>query len=246
MSHRHFQDDLDKLNSCLIRMAGLAETAVRTAVEALTTRSRDLAYEVIDQDGGIDAAEMEIDDLTVNLLALQQPMARDLRLITIAMKISNDLERVGDHAVNIAETVIYMVQGAHFPVLPEIEEMARISTNMLSVALDSYIRGDAVMARTVIKRDDRVDELHANNFRILLTHMMEDPRRIGAGMDLLLVSGNLERIADLATNISEDVVYLVEGRSIKHRSSDRRDRENGGENGAVRQDKAAEPADPTA
>jgi len=243
VSHRHFQDDLDKLNGCLIRMAGLAETAVKTAVEALTTRSRDIAYEVIDQDGGIDAAEMEIDDLAVNLLALQQPMARDLRLITIAMKIANDLERVGDHAVNIAETVIYMVQGAHFPVLPEIEEMARISTNMLSVALDSFIRGDAVMARTVIKRDDRVDELHANNFRILLTHMMEDPRRIGAGMDLLLVSGNLERIADLATNISEDVVYLVEGRSIKHRSADRRDRENGDATNAPPSVEAAPSAD---
>jgi phosphate transport system protein len=243
VSHRHFQDDLDKLNGSLIRMAGLAETAVKTAVEALTTRSRDIAYEVIDQDGGIDAAEMEIDDLAVNLLALQQPMARDLRLITIAMKIANDLERVGDHAVNIAETVIYMVQGAHFPVLPEIEEMARISTDMLSVALDSFIRGDAVMARTVIKRDDRVDELHANNFRILLTHMMEDPRRIGAGMDLLLVSGNLERIADLATNISEDVVYLVEGRSIKHRSADRRDRENGAAFDAAESAPADLPAD---
>ncbi len=216
MTHRHFQDDLDKLKANLVTMAGLAESAVKTAIEALLERNAEKAQRVIDQDGAIDALEMEIEDSAVALLALQQPMAKDLRLITMAMRICNDLERVGDHAVNIAETVGFLLDGPLFPVLPEIEEMARIATDMLTDSLDSFVRGDCALAMDVLRRDDRVDELHDNNFRILLTHMMEDPRKIGAGMDLLLISGNVERIADLATNVSEDVVYLVEGRSIKH------------------------------
>ena len=216
MSHRHFQDDLDRLKSTLVKMAGLAEASVRTAVEALLERNERKAQQAIDSDGAIDALEIEIEDMAVQLLALQQPMARDLRLITMAMRISNDLERVGDHAVNIAEVVRYLLEGPVYPVLPEIEEMVRLALDMLTDALDAFIRADCELAREVLRRDDRVDELHDNNFRILLTHMMEDPRKIGAGMDLLLVSGNLERIADLATNVSEDVVYLVEGRSIKH------------------------------
>jgi phosphate transport system protein len=139
----------------------------------------------------------------------------------MALKISGDLERVGDHAVNIAETVAYLLEAPLFPVLPEIEEMVRLATDMLTDSLDAFVRGDPALARDVPRRDDRVDELHDNNFRILLTHMMEDPRKITAGMDLLLVSGNLERIADLATNISEEVVYLVEGRIIKHHAEQR-------------------------
>jgi phosphate transport system protein len=141
----------------------------------------------------------------------------------MAMKIGGDLERVGDHAVNIADAVKYMVKAPPFPVLPEIEEMVRLSIDMLADALNAFVRADADAARAIVKRDDRVDELHDNNFRILLTHMMEDPRRITAGMDLLLISGNLERIADLATNICEEVVYLVEGRTVKHGAGRRRD-----------------------
>lgn len=227
MTQRHFQDELDRLKAALVRMAGLAEASVRMAVEALLERSEARAREVIDNDAAIDDLEMEIDEMAVSLLALQQPMARDLRLITTAMRISNDLERVGDHAVNIAEAVGWLLEGPIFPVLPEVEEMTRIASEMLSDSLDAFVRGDPELARAVLRRDDRVDELHDNNFRILLTHMMEDPRRIGAGMDLLLISGNLERIADLATNISEDVVYLVEGRSIKHHARSREERAAG-------------------
>jgi phosphate transport system protein len=216
MSQRHLQDDLDKLNRALVQMGETAQHAVVMAVEALREGNRAKAYQVIDEDGKLDALEVEIEEMAVGLLALQQPMARDLRFITTAMKIANDLERVGDHAVNVAETVHYILEGPRFPTLPEIDEMARSATEMLSQALDAFLRGDVVLAREVLRRDDRVDEIHGNNFRILLTHIMEDPRRIGVGMDLLLVSGNLERIADLATNISEDTVYLVEGRSIKH------------------------------
>jgi phosphate transport system protein len=221
MSHRHFQDELDRLKSNLVKMAGLAEGAVRASMDALLGRDEKRAREVIQRDGEINALELEIEDMAVNLLALQQPMARDLRLITMALKISGDLERVGDHAVNIAETVTYLVEAPLFPKLPEIDEMVRLAAEMLADSLDAFVRGDSALAREVLIRDDRVDELHDNNFRILLTHMMEDPRKITAGMDMLLVSGNIERIADLATNICEEVIYLVEGRSVKHHAEEK-------------------------
>jgi phosphate transport system protein len=216
MSLRHFHSELDKLKGSLVAMAGHAERLVQMAVEALLERDTVKADLVIEGDNEVDDLELQIDDIAINLLALQQPMAKDLRLITMAMKISNDLERVGDHAVNVAEAVRYLVETPPFPVLPELEEMTRVANDMLAQSLDAFIRSDNALARRVVQMDDRVDELHENNFRILLTHMMEDPRKITAGMDLLLVSGNIERIADLATNISEDVVYMVEGRTIKH------------------------------
>ena len=221
MSQRHFQEELDRLKSSLVGMAGLAEDAVRRAVAALLARNPEAAQAVINADHQLDELEVSIDAAAINLIALQQPMARDLRLIAMSMKISSDLERVGDHAVNIAEAVQWLASAPPFPTLPEIEEMSRLATDMLGDALNAFVVGDADLARQVLRRDDRVDELHENNFRILLTHMMEEPRKITAGMDLLLVSGNLERIADLATNVSEDVVYLVEGRTIKHHSQDR-------------------------
>lgn len=213
---RHFHEELAQLKALLLDMSSLAEELVRQSVEALHERDSSKADAVILADREIDALEIEIDDACVQLLALQQPMARDLRLITMAMKISNDLERVGDHAVNIAEAVQHLSKHPPFAQFPEIEEMARLASEMLSDALDDFVRGDAQGAREVCKRDDLVDALHGSMFRILLTHMMEDPRRIGAAMSIFLVSGNLERIADLATNIAEDVVFLVEGRTIKH------------------------------
>ena len=211
-----FQEGLDDLKATLVGMAGLAEEQVSKAMRALVERSTELAAEVIEGDNAIDDLEVQVDNMAISLLALQQPMARDLRFITMAMKVSNDLERVGDHAENIADAVQYMISAPPFPVLPEVEEMVRVATNMLADSLDAFVRGDAVNAREILKRDDRVDELHENNFRILLTHMMEDPRKITAGMDLLLISGNIERIADLATNICEEVIFLVEGHSVKH------------------------------
>ena len=221
MTLRHFQEEMEHLKARLVSMSGLAEHSVRLAVESLLERDEDKAAEVIERDNAIDELELEIDDAAIKILALQQPMARDLRFIACSMKIANDLERVGDHAVNIAEALRWLLQSTPFPVLPEFEEMARISTDMLSDALNAFILSDSRKAREVVARDDRVDELHDNNFRILLTHMMEDPRKITAGMDLLLVSGNLERIADLATNVAEEVVFFVEGRSIKHHAEER-------------------------
>lgn len=215
-----FREELDELKRSVLEMAGRAEEAVRLAVEALVERDAEKAGRVISGDHTIDDIEMDIDDRVVHLLALQQPMASDLRLIMCCMRMSNDLERVGDHAVNIAEQVEHLVQLQRISVLPEINEMVKIASGMLNDALSSFTRRDSALARDVVIRDDSVDDLHRNVFRILLTQMMENPRSIGPSMDLLLVSRNIERIADLATNLAEDVVYLVEGRMIKHHAEE--------------------------
>ncbi len=219
--HRHFHDELSHVKVRLLTMSGEAEAALGLAVEALLDRDGDKAGRVIIGDRVIDSMEVEIEEQCINLLALQQPMARDLRMLTSALKIANDLERVGDHAVNIAQSAERLIQARPIAPEPEIVEMARLARDMLSDALEAFIRGDAAAGREVCLRDDKVDALHRSVFRILLTHMMEDPHMIGAGMELFLVSRNLERVADLATNIGEDVVFLVEGKSIKHHAEDR-------------------------
>lgn len=215
---RHFHEELAELKTRLLDMSSLAERLVSTAVAALLEGDMAKAESVILADREVDAIEVEIDDACIQLLALHQPMARDLRLITMTMKVANDLERVGDHAVNIARAAKALNDMPPFPKLPEVVEMTRIASEMLSDALDHFIRENAEGAREVCMRDDRVDALHGSTFRILLTHMMEDPRNIGPAMNWSLVSSNLERIADLATNIAEDVVFLVEGQTIKHGS----------------------------
>jgi phosphate transport system protein len=218
---RHFHDELAALKSLLLEMSSRAEEQVGTSVQALSLSDVALAARVIEGDHAIDDIELQIDDACIHLLALHQPMARDLRLITMIMRISNDLERIGDHATNIAEAVKDLADLPRFEVMPELDEMARHAREMLSDALDDFVRGDAVAAREVCVRDDVVDALYRSVIRILLTHMMEDPRRIGPSMHLFVIAENLERIADLATNIAEDAVYLVEGRNIKHRAEQR-------------------------
>lgn len=218
---RHFHDDLNHVKVRLLTMSGEAEAALGLAVQALLERDGAKAKEVIQGDRGIDGMEMEIEAQCIDLLALHQPMARDLRMLTSALKIANDLERVGDHAVNIAQSAERLAQARPITPEPEIIEMARLAREMLSDVLEAFIRGDAAAGREVCRRDDRVDALHRSVFRILLTHMMEDAHSISAGMELFLVSRNLERVADLATNIGEDVVFLVEGKSIKHHAEDR-------------------------
>ena len=219
-AHRHFHDELSNLKVRLLTMSGEAEAALGLAVDALLERDTVKAEHIIANDRVIDDMEMEIEAQCIHLLALQQPMARDLRMLTSALRIANDLERVGDHAVNIAQSAERMARARAIAPEPEIVEMARIAREMLSDALEAFIRGDAAAGREVCRRDDKVDGLHDSVFRILLTHMMEDPHLIGAALELFLVSRNLERVADLATNIAEDVVFLVEGKSIKHHAED--------------------------
>jgi phosphate transport system protein len=231
-AHRHFHDELSHVKVRLLTMSGEAEAALGLSVEALLERDPERAQRVIQGDRIIDSMEMEVEEMCANLLALQQPMARDLRMLLSALKISNDLERVGDHAVNIAQSAERLAQARPIAPEPEINEMARLTREMLSDALEAFIRGDAAAGREICIRDDKVDALHRSVFRILLTHMMEDPHTIGAAMELFLVSRNLERVADLATNIAEDVVFLVEGKSIKHHAEDRGEARPSGSVGA--------------
>ena len=222
-SHRHFHEELGLVKIALLTMSGEAEAALGLAVDGLLSRNGEKARQVIVADRHIDSMEVEIEEKCVSLLALQQPMARDLRMLMAAGKIANDLERVGDHAVNISQSALRLSESRPITPEPEIVEMARLARLMLSDSLEAFIRGDATAARDVCRRDDKVDALHRSVFRILLTHMMEDPHMISNGMELFLVSRNLERVADLATNIAEDVVFLVEGKSIKHHAEDRGD-----------------------
>jgi len=220
-AHRHFHDELSELKGTLLNMSGDAQAALAAAVEALLQRDGRKAEDVIASDRELDRQENEIEEKVIRLLATQQPMARDLRFLTAAMKIANDLERVGDHAVNIAQSAERLLVNRPIVPEPELVEMVRQARTMLADALDAFVRGDAQAGRAICRRDDGVDALHQSMFRILLTHMMEDPHIIGAAMDLFLVSRNLERVADLATNIAEDVVFVVEGKTIKHHAEER-------------------------
>jgi phosphate transport system protein len=214
---RHFHDQLMALNRRLLAMSEKAESLVELSVEALLSQDAGKAEAVIDADHELDAMELEIEAAALELLALQQPMARDLRFIVTTIKVTSDLERVGDHAVNIAQAALRLIsQRTNITPDPEIEDMARRARSMLSDAIDAFLRADGALGRDVCTRDDQVDALHESVFRILLTHMMADARTINPSLEYLLVSRNLERVADLATNISEDAVFLAEGKNIKH------------------------------
>ena len=219
---RHFHDQLDELKERLVRMCERAESLVDLAVEALLTRDAGKADAVIAGDRDIDQLEIEIEAMCVELLALQQPMARDLRFVISAIKASSDLERVGDHSVNIAQSALRIIQAKN-AITPDatIEEMARRSRQMLGQAIDAFVRADGGLGRAVCLMDDEVDKLNDGLMRIVVTHILEDPKTISTAIELLLVGRNLERVADLSTNIGEDAVYLAEGKQIKHHLEDR-------------------------
>lgn len=214
---RHFHEDLDRLQDRLLEMAGEAEEQVRRATDALLSRDAELAKRARKGDEPVDILEQQVDEQVMELLALQQPMAVDLRRVVVTLKIANDLERVGDHAVNIAKAVKRMMDYTPLPELPEVGEMVRIARGMLSDSLAAFVSRDPELAREVHARDDRVDNLRRSLYRILVSHMLEEPRRISPALEMLLVSQNIERIADLATNIAEDVVFLVEGKPMRQR-----------------------------
>jgi phosphate transport system protein len=217
IAFRHFHDQLTALNRRLLAMSEKAEALIELSVDALLSKDQGKAEAVIAGDREVDAMELEIEAAALELLALQQPMARDLRFIVGAIKVTSDLERVGDHAVNIAQTAQRLVAlKSTITPDPEIEDMARRARSMLGDAIDAFLRADGALGRNVCARDDQVDALHESVFRILLTHMMADPRTINPSLEYLLVSRNLERVADLATNIGEDAVFLAEGKNIKH------------------------------
>jgi phosphate transport system protein len=214
---RHFHDQLSALNGRLLAMSEKAEALVELSVDALLSKDQGKAEAVIEADRELDRMELELEGAALELLALQQPMARDLRFIVSAIKVTSDLERVGDHAVNIAQAALRLIsQRTSITPDPEIEDMARRARSMLADAIDAFLRADGKLGRDVCSRDDQVDALHESVFRILLTHMMADPRTINPSLEFILVSRNLERVADLATNIGEDAVFLAEGKNIKH------------------------------
>jgi phosphate transport system protein len=215
-AERPFDEELKDLKEKLLEMASRAEEQIGLAVRSLKDREQAMACEVLDKEAAINRLDIEIDEMTMRMLALRQPMAADLRFITVAMKISSDLERIGDLAVNIAERTLEILKYPQLKPLIDIPRMAEMAQAMVRDALNAFISGDADLARNVCQRDDEVDQLNHQIFRELLTYMMEDPETITRAVDLILVGRHLERIADHATNICEDVIYMVKGRTIKH------------------------------
>jgi phosphate transport system protein len=213
---RHFELELQGLKEDLLEMGGRVEGIIQKSVEALKRRDRRLADEVFADDKIIDRLEITIDDRCVSLLALRQPLAVDLRFITAALIINNDLERVGDHGVNIAQSAQRLADEPPLKPLVDIPRMADLAAGMLREALDAFVRRDATTARRLVRRDDEVDNLNRQVFRELISFMIEDPRTITRAMELILVARNLERVADLATNVAEEVVFIAEARIIKH------------------------------
>ncbi|MFH1305738.1 MAG: phosphate signaling complex protein PhoU [Candidatus Omnitrophota bacterium] len=218
---RHFDEELKTLKERLLKMGGLVEEAIRMSIKALVDRKPELADKVIKSDDAVNMLEIEIDELSLKLLALRQPQAGDLRFIASVMKINNDLERIGDLAVNIAERTIELLKFPIVKPLINIPRMAEITQGMLKDSLDAFVNKDSKLAKSVCKRDDKVDNLNEQIFRELLTYMLQDPKTIERAVDLILVGRNLERIADHATNICEDVIYMVNGKTIKHHIEER-------------------------
>jgi phosphate transport system protein len=217
---RHFEEELEHLKTRLLEMGGLAEEQVRLAVKGLVDRDRSLIDRVLHGDDPLNALHIEVDGRCFTLLALYQPMAVDLRAIVAAVKINTDLERVGDLAINIAEAAArYAV---HPPVkkLIDIPRMASIAQAMLRDALDAFVKRDTALAQRVLNEDDRLDELKTQIFRELLTYMLQDPTTIEPALDLILMSRHLERIGDHATNVAEDVIFMVSAKDVRHHAAE--------------------------
>jgi phosphate transport system protein len=216
MERHHFEAELQALRHQLLTMGGTVEQRVHRAVQALVHRGEEDAQRIIATDKDVNDLQMDIDNRCLRLLATQTPLAVDLRLITSAMKINADLERIGDQAVNIAESVLVLIPQPPLKPLIDIPRMAAIAEKMIRDALDAFVKNDAALARDVLRRDDEVDELKDQVFRELLTYMMADPGTIQRALSLILISRNLERIADHATNIAEDVIFIAEAKDVRH------------------------------
>jgi phosphate transport system protein len=216
VTETHFQKELEELKWNLLRMAATVEQAIHDAVQSLVKRDSDLAQKTFEFEDRINKLEITIDDMCLKLLALRQPMAADLRFITSAMKIITDLERMGDQAVNIAERALSLNQESQLKPYIDIPRMAEIAQSMVKDVLDAFVNRDSKLARSVCERDDLVDELNDQVMRELLTYMMSDPKAIPRAVHLMIVSRCLERIADHATNIAEDVIFMVDALIIKH------------------------------
>ncbi len=215
---RHFTVELEELGNKLLEMAGLVESAINRSVRSLVDQDRELAEQVIRDEPKINRMEMEVDGMVTRLLALRQPVARDLRFLTAALKINTDLERIGDLAQHIAERSLSLMHHPLVKPMVDIPNMASMVQSMLLKCLDAFVNQDEGLARSVLLADEEVDTLRDAVYAELLTTMQRDPGVVQAAVDLIFVARNLERIGDHATNIAEDVVFLVKGVDVRHRA----------------------------
>ncbi len=218
---RHFVEELDYLRSRLLEMSALVEDSVFRSILCLTDKEPQQAQRVLQNESEINRMEIEIDDLATRLLALQQPMATDLRLLTSAIKINNDLERMGDLAVNIVERSLSLINEPLMKPLIDIPAMASRVQSMIRKSLDSFVKRDPELARTVLISDDAVDELRDAIYEEVISYMERDPKTVRQGINLIFVARNLERLADHATNIAEDVLFLIQGVDVRHHAETR-------------------------
>src|SRR6202162_1898782 len=219
---RHFERDLNDLKERLLWMGSLAERAVHQAVHSVLDADEQLANRVLAEEDAINELQLEIDDRVVQLLALHQLMAIDLRLVLAVSRINNDLERIGDQAVNIAQSAQRILRHPRVKPYVDLPRMSELAEEMMRDALNAVVRKDVELAKEVLVRDDQVDSLRDQIFRELLSYMMENSAVVFPAFELILVAKNLERIGDHATNIAEDVIYIVQGRDVRHPALDRR------------------------
>jgi phosphate transport system protein len=219
---RHFEIELSELKERLLWMGSLAERAVHQAIHSVLDAQETLAQTVLREEPAINELQIEIDDRVVQLLALHQLMAADLRFVLAVARINNDLERIGDQAVNMAQAALHILRHPRVKPYVDLPRMSELAEGMVRDSLNAVVRGDIEIARAVLIRDDQVDNLRDQIFRELLSYMMGDSSVIFQAFELILVAKNLERVADHATNIAEDVIYMVEGHDVRHASADRR------------------------
>jgi phosphate transport system protein len=218
---RHFQHELESLKTILIKMGSIVEENITNALQALLERNESLAQKVFENEVRVNTLELEIDNAIIDLLALQQPVASDLRFIIAAQKINNDLERIGDHAVNIAESDLNLLKMKPLDTLLELPKMVVTTKLMLRSALDSFILLDPKMAQTVLETDDQIDDLNRLMTAEVIEMLRTDKRSIECGLELIRISRNLERVADIATNIAEDVIFHTQARVVKHHAEEK-------------------------
>jgi phosphate transport system protein len=216
MMERHQHVEINEMKETLLRMAGMVEAAIDRSIRALLDRDVDLAARVVTEDQAIDRLEIEVEEQCISILARHQPVAVDLRLLFAAVKMNNDLERIGDHAVNIARRVERLPEAASSIIPDDMPRIAETTRRMIGDALDAFVNGDVAKARSVCVQDDEVDRLEYRIQRKLIAHTIENPGEISRAMALAEIARNFERIADISTNICEEVIFMVEAKTIKH------------------------------
>lgn len=220
--HLHLDDTLSQLQARLVTMGATVETMIELSIRSLLERRPEFHAEVFRREEEVNELQIQVDEHVIDLLALQHPVAADLRLVVMSTKISGELERIGDQCVNICQNTSFLLQHPSLKPLLVIPLMAEVARRMLRDALDAFVRKDAELARRVLATDDQVDAFKEQIFRELLTYMMSDPATIPRALSLILISRNLERIGDHATNIAEEVIYVVQGREVRHSHEEKR------------------------